>query len=58
MAAALLLLYRPNICRDGCRDSIGYLSLTITIKVQSTREIIYSATSDNVLDVTYLKCPI
>ena len=41
-----------------CRDSIGYLSQTVTIKVQSAHEIIYSATGDNVLNVTYQKCPI
>jgi hypothetical protein len=41
-----------------CRDSIGYLSETITIKVKSAREIIYSAsTGVEALNVTYLKCP-
>jgi hypothetical protein len=41
-----------------CRDAIGYLSLTITIKVQSARQIIYSATGGEALNLTYLKCPI
>lgn len=41
-----------------CRDSIGYLSETITIKVKSAREIIYSASAGvEALNVTYLKCP-
>jgi ABC-type molybdenum transport system ATPase subunit/photorepair protein PhrA len=41
-----------------CRDAIGYSSLTITIKVQSARQIVYSATGGEALNVTYLKCPI
>lgn len=41
-----------------CRDAIGYSSLTITIKVQSARQIVYSATGGEALKVTYLKCPI
>ena len=41
-----------------CRDAIGYLSLDITIKVQSGRQIIYNATGGESLNVTYLKCPI
>ena len=41
-----------------CRDSIGYLSETITVKVKSAREIIYSASAAvEALNVTYLKCP-
>ena len=40
-----------------CRDTVGYLSLDITIKIQSAREIIYSATGGEALNVTYLKCP-
>jgi hypothetical protein len=41
-----------------CRDTVGYLSLNITIKVQSARQIIYSATGGETLNETYLKCPI
>jgi hypothetical protein len=33
------------------------LSLDITIKVQSARQIIYSAAGGEALNVTYLKCP-
>jgi hypothetical protein len=40
-----------------CRDTVGYLSLDITIKVQSARQIIYSANGGEALNVTYLKCP-
>ena len=41
-----------------CRDTVGYLSLDITIKVQSPRQIIYSANGAEALNATYLKCPI
>ena len=41
-----------------CRDAIGYSSVTITIKVQSARQIVYSAAGGEALNVTYLKCPI
>jgi hypothetical protein len=40
-----------------CRDTVGYLSMDITIKIQSPRQIIYSATGGEALNVTYLKCP-
>jgi hypothetical protein len=40
-----------------CRDTVGYLSLDITTKVQSARQIIYSANGGEALNVTYLKCP-
>jgi hypothetical protein len=41
-----------------CRDTVGYLSLDITVKVQSPRQIIYSANGVDALNATYLKCPI
>jgi hypothetical protein len=41
-----------------CRDTIGYSSVTITVKVQSARQIVYSGTGAEGLNVTYLKCPI
>ena len=40
-----------------CRDTVGYLSLGITITVQSARQIIYSANGVDALNATYLKCP-
>jgi hypothetical protein len=40
-----------------CRDTVGYLALDITIKVQSARQIVYSANGGEALNVTYLKCP-
>ena len=41
-----------------CRDTVGYLPETITIKVKSAREIVYSASEGvEALNVTYLKCP-
>jgi hypothetical protein len=40
-----------------CRDTVGYLSLDITIKVQSARQIVYSANGAEALNFTYLKCP-
>jgi hypothetical protein len=40
-----------------CRDTVGYLTLDITIKVQSARQIVYSANGVDALNVTYLKCP-
>jgi hypothetical protein len=40
-----------------CRDTVGYLALDITIKVQSARQIVYSANGGDALNVTYLKCP-
>ena len=40
-----------------CRDTVGYLSLDITIKIQSARQIIYSANGVDALNATYLKCP-
>ncbi len=40
-----------------CRDTVGYLPMEITIKIQSPRQIIYSATGGEALNVTYLKCP-
>ena len=40
-----------------CRDTVGYLSLGITIKVQSARQIIYGANGSEALNSTYLKCP-
>jgi hypothetical protein len=40
------------------RDSIGYLSRTDPIQIKTAREIISSATTGDVLNVTYLKRPI
>jgi hypothetical protein len=40
-----------------CSDTVGYMSLDITIKVQSPRQIVYSAADGEALNVTYLKCP-
>jgi len=40
-----------------CRDTVGYLPLDITIKVQSARAIVYNADGCEALNVTYLKCP-
>ncbi len=40
-----------------CRDTVGYLSMDVTIKIQSARQIVYSATGGEELNVTYLKCP-
>jgi hypothetical protein len=41
-----------------CSDTVGYMSLDITIKVQSSRQIVYSAADGEALNVTYLKCPL
>ncbi len=41
-----------------CRDAISYSSVDITIKVESARQIIYSAAAGEALNVAYLKCPI
>ena len=46
-----------NVSCAECRDAIGYLSDGRHIKVKSAREIVYSASGGEALNVTYLKCP-
>jgi len=47
-----------NICRGGMQRLRRLFISDHHHKVDSAHQIIYSATGDNVLNVTYLKCPI